>query len=72
MYFLSKPYQIVLDRAVDTPGHGNYVFGGFNAVQKRYLDTFLIMRSTTEVENIDSKRMRVDSMNEKGEVSFEK
>ena len=25
MSFLSKPYQIVLDRAVDTPGHGKDV-----------------------------------------------
>ena len=30
------------------------------------------MRSTPEVDNIDSKRMRVDAMTEKGEVSFDK
>ena len=28
------------------------------------------MRSTPEVDNIDSKRMRVDAMNKKGEVIF--
>ena len=62
MYFLSKSYQIVLDRAVDTPGHGKYVVDGFNDVQKRYLATCLRMRSTPEVENIDSKLMRVDAI----------
>ena len=34
MSFLSKPYQIVLDRDVDIPGHGKDVVDGFNAVQK--------------------------------------
>ena len=32
--FLSKSYQTVLDRDVDTPGHGKYVVDGFNAVKK--------------------------------------
>ena len=59
MYFLSKSYQIVLDRAVDTPGHGKDVVDIFNAVQKRYLSPCLRMRSKPEVYNIDSKRMRV-------------
>ena len=59
-----------LDRAIDTPGHGKYVIYGFNAVQKQYLDTCLRMIITTEVDKIDSKRMRVDAMNEKGEASF--
>ena len=48
MSYLSKSYQIVLDRAVDTPGHGKYVVDGFNAFQKLYLATCLIMRSTPE------------------------
>ena len=48
MSFLSKSYQMFLDRAVYTPGHGKYGVDGFNAVQKRYLATFLRMRSTTE------------------------
>ena len=48
MYFLSKLYQIVLDKDVDKPGHGKDVVDGFNAVQKRYLATCLIMRSTPE------------------------
>ena len=60
MSYLSKSYQIVLDRAVDTPGHGEYVVDGFNAVQKRYLATCLRMRSTPEKEKIDSNRMRVE------------
>ena len=34
MFFLSKSYQIVLDRAVDTPIHGKDVEDGFDAVQK--------------------------------------
>ena len=45
---------------------------GFNAVNKRYLDTFLRMLSTPKVDKIDSKRMRVGAMTEKGEVSFSK
>ena len=48
MSYLSTSYQIVLDRSVDTPGHGKYVVDGFNAVQKRYLATCLRMRSTPE------------------------
>ena len=35
MSYLSTSYQIVLDRAVDTPGNGKDVVDGFNAVQKR-------------------------------------
>ena len=45
---------------------------GFNADQKRYLSTCLIMCSTPEVDKIDSKLMRVDAMTEKGEVSSDK
>ena len=48
MSYLSKSYQIVLDRAVDIPGYGKYVVDGFNAVQERYLTTCLRMRSTHE------------------------
>ena len=59
-----------MDRAVDTPGHGKDVVDGFNAVQKRYLSTCLRMLSTPEKDKIDSKRMRVEAMTEKGEVSF--
>ena len=65
--FYIKLYQIVIDKAVDTPGHGKYLVDGFNDVQKRYLTTCLMMRSKPEVENIDSKRMPVDSMTNKGE-----
>ena len=43
---------------------------GFNAVHKRYLATCLRMRSTTEKYKIDSNRMPVEAMTEKGEVSF--
>ena len=28
MSYLSKSYQIDLDRAVDTPGHGKYIVDG--------------------------------------------
>ena len=48
MSYLSKSYQIVLERAVDTPGHGKYVVDGFNAVQKQYLAPCLRMRSIPE------------------------
>ena len=72
MYYLSTSYQIVIDRAVDTPGHGKDVVDGLYAVHKQYLSTCLRMLSTPEVDNIDSKFMRVDSMTEKEEVRFEK
>ena len=72
MSYLSKSYQIVLDRAVDTPGHGKYVVEGFNDVHKRYLATCLRMRSNPEKDKIDSKCMRVEAMTEKGEVGFAK
>ena len=68
--FLSKPYQIVLYRTVDTPVHGKYVVDDFNAVQKQYLATCLRMHITPKIGKIDSKRMRVDAMTEKGEVRF--
>ena len=48
MSYLSTSYQIVLDRAVDTPGHRKDVADGFNAFQKRYLATCLRMCSTPE------------------------
>ena len=46
------------------------VLDGFNAVQKRYLATCLIMCSTPEKDKIDSKHMRIESMTEKGEGIF--
>ena len=49
MSYLSTSYKIVLDRAVDTLGHGKDVVDGFNAVQKLYLSTCLRMRSTPEL-----------------------
>ena len=67
MSYLSTSYQIVLDRAVDAPGHGKYVVDGFNAVHKLYLVTCLRMCNTPEKDKIDSKRMRVEAMTEKGE-----
>ena len=70
MSYLSKSYQIVLDRAVDTPGHRKYVVDGFNAVQKQYLATCFRMNSTPEKDNIDINCMSVEAMTEKGEVSF--
>ena len=70
--FLYKSYQIVLDRDADTTGHGKDVVDSFNSVQKRYLDTCLIMSIAPEVDKIDSKRMCVDAMSNKVEVSFEK
>ena len=52
MSYLSTSYQIVIDRAVDTPGHVKDVVDVFNAVQKRYLATFLRMHSTPEKDKI--------------------
>ena len=72
MSYLSQSYQIVLDRAVFTPGHAKDVVDGFNAVQKRYLATFFWMRSTPEKDRIESKSMRVEALTEKGEVSLAK
>ena len=70
--FLSKLYQIVLDRSVDTPGDRKDVVDVFNAVQKQYLATCLRIRSTHEVGKIDSKCIRVDTMTKKGEGRFAK
>ena len=39
---------------------------GFNAFKKQYLATCLRMISMPEVDNIESKCMRVDAMTEKG------
>ena len=60
--FISKSYQIILDRDVDTSGHGKDVVYGFNAAQKKYLATCLRICSTHEVDKIDSKQMHVDAM----------
>ena len=68
--FLSKSYQIILDIAVDTPSHRKDVVDGFSAIQKLSSATCLRMRSTPEVENIDSKRMHVDSITKKFKVRF--
>ena len=70
MYFLSKSYQIVLCRAVDTLGHGKDVVFGFNSVQKEYVATCLRMRSTLKVDKIYSKRMPVYAMTDKEELIF--
>ena len=70
MSFLSKSYQNFLDRAVNTPVYEKYVMDGFNDIQKGYLVTCLRMRSTLEVDKIDSKCMRVGAMTENGEVIF--
>ena len=43
---------------------------GFNYVQKGCLATCLRMRSTSEVDDIDGKRMCVDAITEKLEVIF--
>ena len=59
MSFLLKSYHIVIDRDVGTPVYGKDVVDGCNAVQKQYLSTCLIMRITSEVYKIDSKRMCV-------------
>ena len=68
--YLSTSYKIVLDKPVDTPGHGKDVVDGFNAYQKRYLATCLRMRSSPEKHKIDSKRMHVEAMTDKGVVIF--
>jgi hypothetical protein len=72
MSVLSVKFQIVIDRAVDTPGHGKDVVDGFNAVQKRFLTTCLRKTSMPEVHDTinDSDRMQINSMTEKGDVSF--
>ena len=66
MSYLSKLYQIVLDRAVDAPGHGKRVVDGCNTVQKQYLGTCLRILSTPEKDKIDIKLMCVEATTEKG------
>ena len=72
MSFLSKLYQIILDRVFDTPGHVKDVVDGFNYVHNQSLATCLILHITPEVDKIDSKRMYVDAITEKGELRFSK
>ena len=72
MSFLSKAYQIVTDKSFDRPGHWKDVLDGLISFQKQYLDTWLRIFSTAEVENIDSKCMHVHAMTEKREVIFYK
>ena len=64
MSYLSTSYQLVLDRAMNTPGNEKDVVDGFNAVKKLYLASFLRMRSTPEKHKIDSKHMCVEAMTE--------
>ena len=66
MSYLSKSPKIVLDRNVDTLGHGKDVVDGLNAVQKRYLATCLRVRSTPEKDKSKSNCMCVEAMTEKG------
>ena len=66
MSFLSKSHQTVLNIADDTPCLGKDVVHGFNAIQKRYIANCLRISSTPEVDNIDSKRMRVYTITDKG------
>ena len=37
MTVLSYSHVIIMDRAMDAPGHGNNVADGFNATDKHYL-----------------------------------
>ena len=64
--FLSKSHQTVLNIADDTPCLGKYVVHGFNAIQKQYIANCLIIHSTPELDKIDSKRMRFDTITDKG------
>ena len=68
--FSIKLYQFFIGRDADIPGHGKDVVDGFNAVQKRYLATFLRICSTPKVDKIDSKSIHVDAITKKGEVRF--
>ena len=61
--------RIIIDRAIDAPGHGKGVVDGMNAIDKGYLGKCLCLTSTPEVHN-DERRMNIHSMNEEGEFSF--
>ena len=37
MTVLPSLYDIIVDRAINAPGHGNNVFNVLNAMEKRYL-----------------------------------
>ena len=37
MNVLSSSYGIIMDQAMNAPGHGNNVVDGLNATRKRYL-----------------------------------
>ena len=60
MSFLSKLYQIVLDRSVDTSGHGKYVVDGFNDIRKQKFANCSRMSSTPELDKIFNLTVRVN------------
>ena len=41
----------MIDQAIDTPGYGNGVSDGLNAVDKGYLGKCLCLKSTQELHN---------------------
>ena len=69
-YIFYQKHINFLNRAVDTPSNGKDVVDVINSVQKQYLATCLKMLSTTKVDKIDSKRMRVDAMTTNVKVGF--
>jgi len=66
---ISAGRRIIIDRAIDAPGHGKGVVDGLNAIDKGYLGKCLCLTSTPELHN-DPRRMNIHSMNEEGEYSF--
>ena len=54
MYFLSLlslSFNVVIDRAIGTPGHGKDIIDGLNAVTKCFLQKQFCMTGTPEADS---------------------
>jgi hypothetical protein len=58
---LSSKFQIAIDRAIGTPGHGKDVVDGLNAIDKQFLQGKTCMIGTPESADSE-KRMAAHSM----------
>lgn len=58
---ISSIYNVVIDRMIQDPRHGNDMVDGINACGKRYLMGEICMIDTTEVDNRKS-RMNIHSI----------
>ena len=66
---LSQVHDVIIDHAIDVPGHGKGEIDGFNAVDKCFL-TQCMMRLLQGDTNDDSKCFRLYTATDAGVYSF--